>query len=235
MKICVLNFSGNVGKTTVSAHLLQPRLGASVFSVESINMDAESDGVEVSRVRGQHFAELQQRLMKLDAAIVDVGSSNIEAFLKLMQQYADSQEDFDLFIVPVVKDAKQQADTINTIRALRAIGVPASKIRVVLNKVDTDDDLRYDFAAVYAFCENNGEATLPDGAVIYANDIFPGLKALQMTIGDLNGDTTDYRQKLREARDEDEQDAAINMIAMKRLAKTCNKNLDAAYSALFSR
>jgi len=232
MRVCVLNFSGNVGKSTISAHLLQPRLGAPVFSVESVNMDAESDGVEVSRVRGQHFAELQQRLMKLDAAIVDVGSSNIEAFLKLMQQYADSQEDFDWFVVPVVKDAKQQADTINTIRALRAIGVPPSKIRVVINKVETDDDLRHDFAAVYAFCEN-GEATLPDGAVIYANDIFPGLKALQMTIGDLNGDTTDYRQKLREARNEDEQDVAINMIAMKRLAKTCNKNLDAAYGALF--
>lgn len=234
MKVCVLNFSGNVGKSTVAAHLLQPRLQAQVFSVESLNLDAESDGVDVARLRGRQFGELQQRLMKLEDAIVDVGSSNIEEFLKLMQHYADSQEEFDFFLVPVVKDAKQQADTVNTIRALRAIGVPASKIRVVINKVETDDDLRTDFAAIYGFCET-GAATLNDGAVIFANEVFAGLKALQMTIGDLNGDQTDYRQKLREALSEDDQDAAINMIAMKRLAKTCIKNLDAAYAALFPR
>ena len=51
MKICVLNFSGNVGKSTVAAHLLQPRLNAQVFSVESLNVDASSDGVEVARLR----------------------------------------------------------------------------------------------------------------------------------------------------------------------------------------
>ena len=37
----------------------------------------------------------------------------------------------------------------------------------------------------------------------------------------------------REAANEDEQDAAIQMIAMKRLAKTCNKNLDTAFAAIF--
>ena len=232
MKICVLNFSGNVGKSTVAAHLLQPRLKAPVFSVESVNVDAQSDGVDVERLRGRQFADLQQRLMKLPDAIVDVGSSNIEEFLKLMQQYADSQEEFDWFVVPVVKDAKQQSDTINTVDALRGIGVPADKIRVLINKADTDDDLRHDFATVYAFCQT-GRATLPDRAVVYANDVFAGLKSLQMTIGDLDADTTDYRQKLREARDEAEQDAAIRMIALKRLAKTCNKNLDTAYEALF--
>ena len=141
MKVCVLNFSGNVGKSTVAAHLLRPRMKSQVFSVESLNQDASSDGVDVARMRGKNFSDLQQRLFKLKDAIVDVGSSNIEEFLKLMQQYADSQEQFDWFVVPVVKDSKQQADTINTIRALRAIGVPSSKIRVVINKVETDDEI----------------------------------------------------------------------------------------------
>ena len=106
MKVCVLNFSGNVGKSTIAAHLLQPRLNAQVFSVESLNVDASSDGVEVARLRGKHYNDLLQRLMKLDDAIVDVGSSNVEDFLKMMQHYADSQEEFDLFVVPVVKDGK---------------------------------------------------------------------------------------------------------------------------------
>ena len=68
-------------------------------------------------------------------------TQDVEDFLKMMQHYADSQEEFDLFVVPVVKDGKQQADTVNTIRALRATGVPAAKILVPINKVETDDDL----------------------------------------------------------------------------------------------
>ena len=59
------------------------------------------------------------------------------------------------------------------------------------------------------------------------------LKTQQLSIGALNDDVTDYRQRLRVAANEDEQDAAIQMIAMKRLAKTCNKNLDTAFAALF--
>jgi hypothetical protein len=232
MKVCVLNFSGNVGKSTIAAHLLQPRLNAQVFSVESLNVDASSDGVEVARLRGKHYNDLLQRLMKLDDAIVDVGSSNVEDFLKMMQHYADSQEEFDLFVVPVVKDGKQQADTVNTIRALRAIGVPAAKILVLINKVETDDDLRTDFAGVFGFCAS-GEATIPEGGVIFANELFAMLKTQQLSIGALNDDATDYRQRLRVAANEDEQDAAIQMIAMKRLAKTCNKNLDTAFAALF--
>jgi hypothetical protein len=44
---------------------------------------------------------------------------------------------------------------------------------------------------------------------------------------------TDYRQRLRAAANEGEQNTAIQMIAMKRLAKTCNKNPDTAFAALF--
>ena len=233
MKICVLNFSGNVGKSTIAAHLLQPRLNGPVISVESVNADAQSDGVDVERLRGRQFADLQARLIKVPAAVVDVGSSNIEEFMKQMQQYEGSQEEFDWFVVPVVKASKQQIDTVNTVRALRVMGVPASKIRVVINKVETDDDLRQDFAQVYAFCAT-GDAALPDGAVVYENEVFAGLKSLQMTIADLTNDPVDYRQKLREATNETEQDSAIQMFALKQLAKTCNKNLNTAYEALFS-
>ena len=92
---------------------------------------------------------------------------------------------------PVVKDGKQQADTVNTIRALRAIGVPAAKILVLINKVETDDDLRTDFAGVFGFCAS-GEATIPEGGVIFANELFAMLKTQQLSIGALNDDATDY-------------------------------------------
>ena len=40
MKIAVINFSGNVGKTTVARHMLLPRVeGAELINVESLNAD----------------------------------------------------------------------------------------------------------------------------------------------------------------------------------------------------
>ena len=59
------------------------------------------------------------------------------------------------------------------------------------------------------------------------------LKTQQLSISALNEDTTDSCKRLRVAADEEGQDAAIQMIALKHLAKTCNKNLDTAYAALF--
>ena len=40
MKVAVINFSGNVGKTTIARHLLAPRIpDADFIAVESINAD----------------------------------------------------------------------------------------------------------------------------------------------------------------------------------------------------
>lgn len=54
MKVVIINFSGNVGKSTIAAHLLKPRIpNASVFSIESINSGADSDGIEVEKLKGK--------------------------------------------------------------------------------------------------------------------------------------------------------------------------------------
>jgi dethiobiotin synthetase len=60
MKLCVINFSGNVGKTTIAAHLLKPRMNeAQVFSVESLNSGIENDGVEDAEIiKGKRFGDL---------------------------------------------------------------------------------------------------------------------------------------------------------------------------------
>ncbi|MDA1379185.1 hypothetical protein PCI56_05650 [Plesiomonas shigelloides subsp. oncorhynchi] len=44
MKVIVINFSGNVGKSIVAQHLLKPRIDNSVvIAVESINFDGSQD------------------------------------------------------------------------------------------------------------------------------------------------------------------------------------------------
>lgn len=235
MKIAVINFSGNVGKTTVAAHLLKPRLrNAPIFSVESLNIDASADGLEVEKLRGKKFGELQDQLMRIETAIVDVGASNVEEFLKLMQQYSGSHEEFDYFIVPVVKEKKQLADTVNTIRALRMLGIPSKKIRTVFNKVEVDESVEEEFAPLFGLEQSEKAFTLRTQAVVHTNEVFERLKDVGKSLAEITADTTDYREKLRTSTDEDERENCVRMVAIKRLAVTANKNLDDAYNAIFS-
>lgn len=235
MKVAVINFSGNVGKTTIAGHLLAPRMqNAPIFSVESVNLDARQDGIDVEeQVRGGKFGDLQEELMRLDDAIVDIGASNVEQFVKLMQQYHGSHEDFDFFVVPVVKEKKQQADTINTINVLQSMGVPAKKIRVVFNMVDADESVESEFPAILGLAMTAKNCTAKQEAVVFSNDVFERLKAVKRTLSQIVADETDYRAKLRDTKDEDEKDFAIKMISLKRLAVSANKNMDDVFKILF--
>jgi len=233
MKVAVINFSGNVGKTTVAAHLLKPRLdGAPIFSIESINADASADGVDVEQMRGRKFGDLRNQLIELDSAIVDIGASNVEDFLKLMQQYQGSHEEFDLFIIPVVKEKKQQADTINTIRALATIGVPPSKIRVIFNKVDIDESPEDEFSAIFGLAAVDSSFIANPSAVIHSNEVYEGIKDVGKSIADIANDPTDYRAQLKQKTDPAERQFCMRMIGLKMLALTANKNLDRAFQAL---
>lgn len=234
MKVAVINFSGNVGKTTVAGHLLKPRMAdAPIFSIESLNIDASADGLDVEKMRGKQFGVLQEQLMRLDDAIIDVGASNVEDFLKMMQQYDGSHEEFDYFVIPVVKERKQQADTVNTIRALAKLGVPKSKIRTIFNKVEVDETVESEFSALFGLAELEKSFTLRKEAVVFSNEIFERLKAVGKSLGDLTSDETDYRARLRETTDENEKERCVRMISLKRLGLTANKNLDDAFKALF--
>lgn len=234
MKVAVLNFTGNVGKTTVAAHLLSPRMeGAQIFSIESINAGADADGLDVEKMKGKKFGELVDQLMPLDKAIVDVGASNVEDFLKLMQQYHGSHEEFDFFVVPVVKEKKQLADTVNTIRALQKIGIDKKKIRLVFNKVEVDDSVTSDFAPLFGLAQSEKSFVINESAVIYSNEVYERLKGLGKSLGEVTSDKTDYRAKLRTATEQSDKDFAVQMVAVGRLAITANKNLDDVFKVLF--
>ncbi|MGY2492756.1 StbB family protein [Cupriavidus sp. CP313] len=183
MKVAIINFSGNVGKTTLAKQLLAPRMNAPEFAVETINAGASDNAADVERLKGKEFGSLQEELMELDSAIVDIGASNVEEFVKLMGQFEGSHEEFDYYVVPVVSEKKQQADTVNTIRTLASLGVPARKIRVVFNKVDVDDagDLPRLFGPVFGYHDTHKGFTLRPDAVLFSNEIFERLRPLKKT------------------------------------------------------
>jgi hypothetical protein len=232
MKVCVINYSGNVGKTTVAANLLMPRMGAELFSVESLNQDAAGDNVAAKRLRAQRFGELQNELLKRESAIVDVGASNVETYLEMMSAYAESQHDYDYYVVPTVKDRKQTADTLNTISALRALGVGPERIKVVFNKIEKHDVLPEEFEALFGMA-GRGELHIDQGAVLFKNEVFEMIKDCDQSLADVIADPTDHREALRHATTDRQKDEIITRLAIKRLSTTCARNMDAAYAALF--
>ena len=229
MKIGVINFSGNVGKSTVARHLLAPRMNnAQIISVESIN----SDGTEEDAVRGKQFGDLIEALALMDNVVVDIGASNVEDFISRMAQYRGSHEDFDYFVIPTVGKQKQQRDTISTIDALTDLGIPAKKIRVVFHMVEIEDAPERVFSGIFEYAAAEKTFTLRPEAVIHMNDIYGKLRGSEQTIADILNDPADLKEQLKTAKDADEKLRISRQIGVKRLAAGVTEELNAVFKAL---
>ena len=229
MKIAIINFSGNVGKTTMARHLLAPRMkGAEIVSVESANADEQ----EADALRGKDFAHLQQYMLASDDLIVDIGASNVEDLLALMRKFKGSHEDFDYFVVPAVPDVKQQKDTANTANKLVEIGVQASKIKIVLNRVEDSDNPLKQFTSLVGFLAVNPVATIVAAAHLTDNEIYQRVKHDGRSISDLASDKTDFKALIAKAKDQAEKVELADKLAVKRLADGVLPELDACFKAL---
>jgi hypothetical protein len=229
MKIAVINFSGNVGKTTVARHLLLPRMkGAEIISVESANADEQ----EADALRGKDFAHLQQYMLATDNLIVDIGASNVEDLLKLMGKFKGSHEDFDYYVVPCVPDAKQQKDTANTVMQLVQMGVSPGKIKIVLNRVEDGEHPEKQFASLIGFLTMNSVAPIEPKVHLTDNEIYQRLKQDGRTIIELAADKTDYKKLIAGEADHDKKVVLADKLAVKRLADGVLPELDACYAAL---
>lgn len=233
MKIAVINFSGNVGKTTIARYLLLPRIeGAELIAVESINAD-EGQG---QSLRGRQFGELQEYLQTVDSVVVDIGASNVEDLLALMHKYRGSHEDFDCLVVPTVAALKQQQDTIATLVELAQLGVPATRLKVVFNMVEDDVEVAQAFELLLAFLEQNPVARACTRCRLGANEIYGRVKGLGVgAVADLTllaRDETDYKSLIIKASSVAEKLALAQQLATRRLACGVVPELDACFAAL---
>ncbi|KQY88270.1 StbB family protein [Pelomonas sp. Root1444] len=229
MKIAVINFSGNVGKTTVARHVLLPRIpGAEVVAIESINAD---DG-QGQALRGRQFGELQEYLQIADDVIVDIGASNVEELLALMRRYRGSHEDFDYFVVPTVPALKQQIDTIATLVELSQLGVPAGKVRLLFNMLDEGVDLAQQFDAVLAFVAAHPVAQADPACRLGANEVYARVRNSGGQLDALVADQTDYKALIAKADNQAEKLALAHKLADRRLARGVLPELDACFAAL---
>lgn len=229
MKLAVINFSGNVGKTTVARHLLAPRIpGCQVVSVESINAD---DGQPVT-IRGRQFAQLQEFLQSVDDVVIDIGASNVEDLLKMMRRYRGSQEDFDGFVVPTVPARKQQQDTAATLAELARIGVPATRLRLVFNQIDDDSPIEQAFETLLAYCAASGVVQARTAACMSFNEVYARVRGSGQSLFELAADATDYKAEIARAGSASDKLALAQKLATRRLARGVVPELDACFAAL---
>lgn len=232
MHVMVTNFSGNVGKSTLTKYMLSPRMNdAKIIPIETIN---SHEGDADDNLKGKQYGQLVEGLALFDDAIVDVGSSNVQDTITLMQQYRGSHEMFDYFLVPVIHRDKQVRDTIATIDALATIGIPAEKIRLIFNMVDSEDsDIEKDFAPLFAYYEAEKAFTLNPDAVVYHHDFFTRASGQGLTVESILEDETDYGSLIKDAETPEEKVAYSKKRALKWLASELNEKLDSAFKATF--
>lgn len=226
MRIAVLNFSGNVGKTTISRHCLTPRLDdCFLCHVETIN-----EGGNDSNVRGRDFKEVLEDIMIHKNAVVDIGSSNIESVFTQLKLMQGSHEDFDYYVVPVVPVDKQQIDTGKILLELMGLGIEPNKIRVILNQVDPELSIEKKFAPLIPTLTEYGIAY---NAIIHINEVYP-LLGKDMTIDEAISEGTDFSAKIANTQDPNEIRDLAKARGISRLAKSAKLDLDKAFKALFA-
>ncbi|MBI2767987.1 MAG: hypothetical protein HYX47_00040 [Burkholderiales bacterium] len=229
MKIAVINFSGNVGKTTIARHLLAPRItDAEVISIESINADVD----QATPLRGSQFGELQEYLQTVDNVVVDIGASNVEDLLSLMRKYRGSHEDFDYFVIPTVPALKQQQDTIATLAELSRIGIPAARIRLVFNLVEDGTDISESFDALLSFIKEHPMTRASMRCRLGVNEIYERVKGTSTDLAELAKDETDYKAQIAVAPDISEKLVLAQKLATRRLAAGVVPELDDCFAAL---
>ncbi|NJP03498.1 plasmid stability protein StbB [Pseudomonas sp. hsmgli-8] len=235
MKVVVINYTGTVGKTTIAANLLSPRMdGAPIYAIESINETAENLGLDVEKLRGNKFRELFKRLMLEDQAIIDVGASNVEDFMANLEEFEEAHEEVDYYVVPVTSGTKEQKETVSMIGSLAALGVPAEKIRVVFNRVKKE--VESEFPIISAYHQQASAFTLNPECAVFESELFDALSINRMSMQSLMDDDTDYKTLLKNKEASvKERNRWSDMYGLKLLCKGVNRKLDHVFVELFDQ
>ncbi len=78
-----------------------PTPNSAYIEIETINVSGDNDASETLKLKGRELDKMQNKLSELKSAVVDVGASNVEAFMLSLRQQGGAHFDFDCFIVPV--------------------------------------------------------------------------------------------------------------------------------------
>lgn len=228
MKIVVLNYSGNVGKTTIAKHLLIPRMGDCPWiPVESIN----SGGDKALNFKGKEFNEVMLTISQMSDVVVDIGSSNVESALEQLATLGDGTSDFDFYVIPTVAVVKQQEDTLKLVGDLLAMMVDADRIKVVFNQVPMGINFDRVFGRLVTGLKRVG-VVASEEATIHSSDLFVRMNEGQ-TITEVISVGRDIKAELATEPEKDRKAALAAQLLASRLAKGVKTEMDAVFRFLF--
>lgn len=231
MKVVICSLAGSVGKTTITAHLLHPRMPESeVYAVDTTNVTAELFGIKVTSFSGDEFSKLYKQIVRNDNLIIDVGGSKEGKEFLAGMDWMDGQDEIDAFIIPSMPDDKDQKAAYKTIELLKAQNVDKSKIKVIFNGVKKNTVEEFDYllgALTFMQIPYSLDAT------IFNNEIFNILSVQGRSLDSMLKDTTDYKKIVRTSDDEEEISKASDLMVAQKAAPKVNENLAVVYEALF--
>jgi hypothetical protein len=240
LKILVIHSAGFVGKSTLTASLLQPRLPGAwrVYSVEQQNQDASRYGIAVIRYRATEFPAMWQDMVMDDShVLVDVGASNYLAFMNQLRQVPGTINDFDLVIVPCTPDHRAQDETAATIDDLSRLGLTPEKLRVIFNRSAADGTpIEREYRNVVAYLTARPKYTLYEDLVLPDRACHTDLGAAGRSISEVLTDSTNYAAALelavKQKADPAERSRLARATALYRAAQGAEADLQRAFEAL---
>ena len=183
LTVCIINSSGNSGKTISGRWLVKPRLQDPKYyriGFNDRNISGDEIFATVDKLRDVHV-----ELMMDTSVIVEVEISEFERTIDRMDQMMGCHEDYDFFLVPVVDSSpKLIADSVGTIKILVNMGVPPHKIRILFNR-DPGRHSAYDYFE--ELTDNLDELKIPYdlNAQFQCYDFYEKLEALNLSFEDL--------------------------------------------------
>lgn len=183
--VMVANFSGNVGKTTLTKNMLAPHMpGVKIFAVEDINAGYnQGEAVQLSAEMTRTILENVMEASFEAPVIVDVGASNVSTFFRELTQYEGMEALIAKVIVPTEPSEKVQKDTVSTVRfLLDELHFDVDKIAVVINRADPKLPIEVVFQEMQS--ELAKMSVIPAG-IIFKNETFQIATQVGMSVFEL--------------------------------------------------
>ncbi len=238
--IATITLTGKAGKSVMANNLLLPRMpGAKLFRMETFNESgAAGNNAVIENMKGRELEKLLKGLGKVDSAVVDIGTSNVENFLLGLAQDGGAQNIFDYFVVPVesnsakINEFKEFVKIVNT---LKDLGVQPDRIKVVFNKHLPDNEIKSEMARVFNYHASFPIFSINERAVIHETELFKALGAAKKSYEEMLLDNNDYYKMLKETPLDKtiERETIIRMARAQGLVRGIDIELNSVFSELF--
>ena len=237
MKILMIHNSGNVGKSLITREVFYQNFDGNnkmVLEIESRNASSSNFNMNVVRIdfdKPSALQDLTQYGIIYDDYGLDIGSSEIKDFLSAIEKTTEILDEFDLIIVPTIKDQKIIPDTKKTMMVVRLLGYEY-KMQVLFNRVTNPSTIEEDFESLFSWARKEKFALNSNLYLANYTESTNDLIRQKLLSSEILQDETDYRAlaiKYHQEGDAEKSRKASNSLLTQRIAKSLNTDAKVLY------